>query len=266
MKLKDEKGAIVVEATLSLTFFIFAMLMILSIANICLAQSKIGTALNSAAIEISEYSYLYGLTGLNDKHKELAHKGAEADEKIGNVASGVAELYGSISEIANVGSNIKISDFSDITNAYNSISGNVNQAQASANQIIDTVKSVADDPKAFILSLGALIGTGAWNTVNTEVSGIIGQNFMKKHLNNKKGGDYETYLKWLHVVPKGGSYLKGLNFSQSKVFANGTEDIDLVVTYKVRVIKLLGVEKDFVFTQRAHTKGWFGNKSSSEET
>ena len=31
MKLKDEKGAIVVEATLSLTFFIFAMLMILSI-------------------------------------------------------------------------------------------------------------------------------------------------------------------------------------------------------------------------------------------
>ena len=85
MKLRDEKGAIVVEATLSLTFFIFAMLMILSITNICLAQSKIGTALNSAAIEISEYSYLYGLTGLNDKHKELAHKGAEADEKIGNV-------------------------------------------------------------------------------------------------------------------------------------------------------------------------------------
>ena len=39
MNPKEEKGAIVVEATLSLSFFVFAMLIILSITNICLAQS-----------------------------------------------------------------------------------------------------------------------------------------------------------------------------------------------------------------------------------
>lgn len=85
MRYKDEKGAIVVEATMSLTFFIFAMLLILSITNICLAQSKIGVALNSAATEISEYSYLYKLTGLNEKHKEWTEKGEEAGQQIGNV-------------------------------------------------------------------------------------------------------------------------------------------------------------------------------------
>ena len=103
MNLLKEKGAIVVETTMSLTFFIFAMLMILSITNICLAQSKIGTALNSAAIELSEYSYLYKLTGLAEKHKEWAEKGSEANEQIGNVANGVSELYSSVSSIAETG-------------------------------------------------------------------------------------------------------------------------------------------------------------------
>lgn len=128
MRYKDEKGAIVVEATMSLTFFIFAMLLILSITNICLAQSKIGVALNSAATEISEYSYLYKLTGLNEKHKEWTEKGEEAGQQIGNVTNGVSELYSSISAIANTGTSIDVSDFSSITGAYNSISGNVDNA------------------------------------------------------------------------------------------------------------------------------------------
>jgi hypothetical protein len=43
-KLKNEQGAIFI---------------ILSIITICYAQAKIGTALNAAAKEISQYTYLY---------------------------------------------------------------------------------------------------------------------------------------------------------------------------------------------------------------
>ena len=66
----------------------------------------------------------------------------------------------------------------------------------------------------------------------------------------------------MRVVPTGGSYLDSLNFKRSQVFKDGKDSkIDLVVKYKVRVIKLLGIEKDFNFTQRAQTNGWFGNSS-----
>lgn len=262
MNPKEEKGAIVVEATLSLSFFVFAMLIILSITNICLAQSKIGTALNSSAMEISEYSYLYKLTNLNAKQKELAEKGEQASQQVGNISEGVSQLYSSISGIADTGTKINPSDFSSVLGSYDSVKNDVQQAGQSASQIKDTIKGIADDPKAFILGIGAIMGNKAWEKGKTEISGIICKAFMKKHLVDEKDGDCEAYLKWLRVVPSGGSHLDSLNFKQSQVFKDGKDSkIDLVVTYKVRVIKLLGFEKDFTFTQRAQTNGWFGNSS-----
>ena len=51
---KKENGAIIVEATLVLPFFMFAIITVLSIVNISFAQAKIGTALNETAKEISQ--------------------------------------------------------------------------------------------------------------------------------------------------------------------------------------------------------------------
>jgi hypothetical protein len=44
-----EKGAIVVEATISLTVFIFTIFIILSVVDICYIQAKIGNSMCSAA-------------------------------------------------------------------------------------------------------------------------------------------------------------------------------------------------------------------------
>lgn len=57
--MKKQKGAIVVEATIALSAFMFAIFTILSIVNICFIQARLGVALNTAAKEISQYSYLY---------------------------------------------------------------------------------------------------------------------------------------------------------------------------------------------------------------
>ena len=46
---KSEKGAVIVEATIVLPMFIFAILIILSVVDICYVQSKMSVALNSAA-------------------------------------------------------------------------------------------------------------------------------------------------------------------------------------------------------------------------
>ena len=57
-KQKRERGAIIVEATISLTMFIFAMFTLYSLVNICYVQSKMSVAVNVAAKEMSQYAYL----------------------------------------------------------------------------------------------------------------------------------------------------------------------------------------------------------------
>lgn len=55
MRETKERGAVVVEAVISMTAFMFAILIILSITDIAYTQSKMAVALNSAAKEISQY-------------------------------------------------------------------------------------------------------------------------------------------------------------------------------------------------------------------
>ena len=63
-KRKSERGAITVEATIALTSFMFMMLF--SIVTICRTQAIVGSALNNTAKEVSQYTYLYSLTGIHE--------------------------------------------------------------------------------------------------------------------------------------------------------------------------------------------------------
>ena len=65
MNRKNQEGAVVIEATISLTAFMFLIITILAITNICLAQAKIGTMVNGIAKDVSNYTYVYSMTGLN---------------------------------------------------------------------------------------------------------------------------------------------------------------------------------------------------------
>ena len=58
-KVKNEHGAIVVEATIAFSAFIFLIFIVYSIVDICYIQAKMGIALNESAIDMSQYSYLY---------------------------------------------------------------------------------------------------------------------------------------------------------------------------------------------------------------
>ena len=74
-RIREERGSVTIEATISLSAFMFAIVTILTIVNICIVQAKMSYAINATAKEISQYSYLYSLTGLNDSQKNLYEKG-----------------------------------------------------------------------------------------------------------------------------------------------------------------------------------------------
>ena len=77
MKKKDnENGVIIVEASIIVPLFIFFVITFLSLIDICMLQMRINIALNTAAKDISQYSYLYMMTGLNEEQEKL-YNGSE---------------------------------------------------------------------------------------------------------------------------------------------------------------------------------------------
>ena len=116
-----ENGAVVIEATLSLSVFMFLIVILLSIVNICTAQAKIGIALNQTAEEMSQYLYFYSLSGLNDIQAKVYADSSETRQQIEGLEDGItdgikslqkfgrggSELSDTISEIKEDGSNVK---------------------------------------------------------------------------------------------------------------------------------------------------------------
>ena len=99
MKRNTESGAIVIEATISLTAFIFAIVTILLIVNIYFVQAKMGVALNGAAKEVSQYSYLYFKAGINEVESALSDQTEQSRKDVSETIDGVDKIQNSVSNI-----------------------------------------------------------------------------------------------------------------------------------------------------------------------
>lgn len=251
---KKEDGAIIVEACVSFPFFIFAIIMFLSIINICVTQAKIGTALNIAAKEISQYTYLYILTGANDLQNDLYEAGDGSRTTITNTLEGLDTLTSTLVDDKNAISNSNI----DIDKLIRDMSSTKNTAE----DIYEQWSTQLSDPKTFMKSMAAMVGNEALEGAKSYLLGeVLGKAFMVKNLKTGNSTDNnaaaEEFLRKSHIEPKDGSYLKGLSFDKTKIFANGeTERIQLVVTYKIHVVKLFNIDFNFTIQQCALTKAW----------
>lgn len=260
VKFKDSEGSVTIEATISLTAFIFTIITILTTANICLVQSKIATALNLTAKEISEYTYFYSITGLNESNANLSRSAEGTKNNITKTVENVNAVFNSISNISNGVQNVDITDPGSISGTWSEIEGNIDTITQSASEIEEMVSDVLSDPKSFLLGMSKLLASEGYELVKSNlIAAPLSKALIKKHLKSFKGDDAENFLRRLHVVPApNGSYVDGLDFRDSKLFPYGSNEIRIVVKYKVRVIPLLPIKKEFYFTQTAVTHGWFG--------
>lgn len=249
MRKDKESGAIVVEATISLTAFIFVIFTILSIVNICYIQAKMSIALNSAAKEISQYSYLYYVMGADELDAKLSEGTEEESQLAKNTIDGVGTMLNSLSDAKE---SIETKDFEKLFEQVNS------------DEFTDSIKSVdslvteyadklADDPKGFIIGMGKMAGSELKEAGKALLGQVLAKTFMKKNLMAFKGDDPDEFLRRYRVVDG----MKGLNFTYTSLMAHGTTNqIQLVVTYDVSVIKLLNIDFKFKFRQAAKTAAW----------
>lgn len=88
---KGERGAIIVEASLALPFFMFAIYTLLSIIQISYTQARMAVALDSATKQVAEYIHVYFALGLDE---QLTGQDGESSK----LANGVAEFLQGIGQ------------------------------------------------------------------------------------------------------------------------------------------------------------------------
>lgn len=86
-----ECGAVIVEAAISLSIFLFFMFTMLSLIQIAYVQARVGVALDSVTKRLAEYSHVYYAAGLDEA---LPNSGGKSSEIAGDLAEFLKELGG----------------------------------------------------------------------------------------------------------------------------------------------------------------------------
>lgn len=260
-KIKGESGSVTIEATISLSTFMFAIVTILTIVNICIVQARMSFALNMTAKEISQYSYLYSLTGFNETQDEIYQSGLEDTSDISQILSDINTVYNEIENLGNSG-NQSEDNIEDILSAWeNSGLDSIEKIEEAGSSLYDTFSDIASDPKNLIFGIVKLAGSEGFDLVKSRlIAAPLAHTMIQKHLVNSKDGDVNAYLKFLGVIPSPtGSYIDGLDFSKSTFFPYGSNEIKINVSYDVKIIALLPIDFTFHFNQTAITHGWVAN-------
>lgn len=214
---------------------------LLSFVNLCTAQAKIGAALNETAKEISQYTYFYSLSGLNDIQKESVEDTADTRADADTIVTNVSESIRQLKSLAG--------GESTVDETAEGVKGSLDNIDAVIEKIV-----TSDNPSEWAMDLIEIGANEGYEMLKGRLSGALTLQLMKKHLKGESGGGCDAYLKHLGVV--GG--IGGLDCGNSALFAYGSDDIILNCRYELRVLRLLDVDITYPISQNAYTKVWGG--------
>ena len=265
----DEKGAVTIEATIALTAFLFLFITLYSLITVCRAQAHIQVAIDTTAKEISQYSYIYGLTGLDESLGKFQSGASETGDAINGVISDVAGVFEGIQSIGDTGSSLDIADLDSVLDAWDDVASDLNSASSDFASAKSTIEAMADNPQSLLLGMSKLIGSEALELAKSKaIAEPVCRALIQKHLKRSNDDTAEAFCRAIGITP--GTYFgtqssfNGLDFSNSTLFPYGSDEITIIVTYKVKLIQLLPIDVEFTITQSAVTRGWLhGDKSST---
>lgn len=253
---KKESGAIVIEATISLTFFIFTMFIIYSVVDICYVQARVNVALDYAAKDLSEYSYLYYKLGVSGVVDQNAANGAQAKGDASTIMSGLNSLESSVSDGAG---SLKTGDVKGTMDSMDAAYESGQDLATSSEQIYKTFK---DDPKAYMISIASYAADEGEKVLSRAVGAGIAKAFCMKNLGDGALTP-DQFLRKYHV--QGG--VDGLDFSDTEFLSEeGRQEVDLKCNYTIEVPFSWWVEIPINFSAEAHTRAWGAEESKVAES
>ena len=256
-KIISEQGYITIEATIVLSIYLFAFFMLFSFIHLCRAQMKLSIAVNNAAKEISQYSYLYGMTGLNESIGNLAVRADGEKEDYSTIASDLGKLYDQISRLQNGGASGISSAIKtmDVDNVYSQL----DNAKSHTTEIASILKDKMKNPRETLMGVAAILGSGAAEEVKNVVAENLAKALVKNNLKSSESdgdGEINAFLHHLGIKKVGKSYLDSIDFSKSRLYEKGTNEIKIIAKYQVQLLPLLNLDTSFEISQTARTRGW----------
>ncbi len=231
MKRRDRKGSLTIEASISYSIFLMIIVTILYIMRIVYVYGLVQHAVSQTAKELSMYSYLYQVAGLNDLNQQVA----------GAAETRTKQFNGDIEEVVQF-----YEEFS---------SGN-----------LDARYNGTTDPREILKNIGAAMLGEAGKEVNHQLFELVARPMIESYIGaDARGNGADARLKALRVV--GG--IQGLNLNSSSFFEDGAT-IDLVVCYTIDPVMPVNILPELNLANRACIRGMsgdsvFGERGQKEE-
>ena len=266
-KVKNNKGALTIEATLAFPIFLFAVLSIAFFTRVVYIQNQVQMSLNQAAIDLSTLSYIYYMTGLKDHIDETQDTISETSEGAEQRVSTVLDIYSSMQkgsdEVENIANDVYEGDIADDV-----LEGNFEEVLGSFEDIVDVGEDMAgsiddlenmleemfEDPEKEMINMLALIADGGMDIVNQYVGGILARTIMNKHV------DQSIFRKTnlgAYIVNDDNEGIKSLDFTGTSLFRDDDkQNIDLIVNYTVDIKLPINFLPNLNFQQRSTMRGY----------
>lgn len=210
MKKDKEKGSITVEATLFIPLFLFAFLSIYNLIGFARVQLLMQYAVNQAAREVGQYSYLLEKTGILDELDKISSNAAQIKEDLEKIEKNLKAVQDA-AENAAKGENV-------LENAVS--------AGKDIREIYEQTNDYVDNPQEFIKNIISMLETDAKDRISTYmISGIAKSCIQKQILAASGCKDLYTYLEKAGVT--------GLNLEKTAWCQDGSRDIKIIVDYNI---------------------------------
>ncbi|MGN1142304.1 MAG: TadE/TadG family type IV pilus assembly protein [Oliverpabstia sp.] len=208
MKNEKQGGSITVEATLFLPIFFFAFLSIYNLVYFARAQLIVQYAVDQAAKEVAQYSYILEKTGIIQDLDNLEGKA----EKFKSDLKTIGDNLGTIQE---AGENVLQGE--DVI--QNSI-----EVGKTANNLLDTVKTYVEDPQSFIEGILSCFKGDIAENITKYMVNVVAKSCVYKQLSIAGGNtDPLEYMENLGI--------SSLSFSETSWCKNKSRDVKIVEDY-----------------------------------
>ncbi|NLI63647.1 MAG: hypothetical protein GX367_02825 [Bacteroidales bacterium] len=250
--IKNQRGSATIEATISLTCFIFVIMSIYTLVNFCIVQAKMAYAINTTAKEMSQFSYFYNAFGLEKADQSMRDKQGTALDTFQNINKLISDA-GAQAEIAQSNPGAYLNDLIEEYSKTGQ-SQSVNLVLADFEKAKGNISDALNNPSEFLKSMAALGGVKASDNLKKLVAASVAQGMTRRHF-GKDAKSANEYLERMGVV---GGY-EGVNFNKSTMFdTTSPKDIKIVVVYNMNLATIFPFDLNVTISQSAVCRGWLG--------
>jgi len=246
--LKTIRGSATVEASIILPVVIIIFVSIMSVVRIVGTYEHVQHALNEVAADLSQYSYLYAVSGLQEKHDEVIDEIEKARDELLVQQNAINVFYGTIQNIT--GEMTFTGQEYDIELLTGKIR-DIQELDDSLEDLSELVDKILADPTGELRIIALALSETLFGKSKTVLFSIVSKSMLKEKLSKSLSMHDKDLEKNLRI--KGG--INGLDFSGSSFF-DDKQTIDLVVEYTIKPMPDISILPEIRLRNRSCVLAW----------